>query len=306
MKQDPTIAKILVGIDEEDAADHAVRAGFALAEALDAKIELLHAARMEVPRWVGNILGPLPGLSEQLRSAARASRTRHLSRVLEDTPHGALEELLTVVQERPAKAILAHANTHNADLIVLGGHRDAGLFRFGSTARTVLGRSKCPVWVQAEPVRKIGTILVAIDMSLNSEIALRMGALLASKLGAKVVVFHSFVPPYFSYDDPPVDLGLGPTYGFEEFQKAEQAHFEKTVAGFDWGDVKFSTTFSEGNPAQRILRIQDSVDLIVMGTHGRTGLARAILGSQAYAVIKEAHRPVLAIPNPEHEYPETG
>lgn len=304
MRRRPGITRIVVGIDEGDVADHAVRAGFSLAAAFDARIGLLHAVPMDVPKWIVHVLGPLPGVSERLRSAARASRLEHLKAIVPDIAGGALDELLTVVQNKPAKAILDHSRSVGADLIVLGGHRNAGMLRFGSTARSVLGHSRCPVWVQAEPVRKIETILVAIDMSPNSEVALHLGAELATKLGADVVVFHSFVPPYFSYDDPPVDLG--PTYGFEDFKEAEQQHFEKTVAEFDWGDVKVSTTFSEGSPARRILDAEETVDLIVMGTHGRTGLARAILGSQAHAVIAQAQRPVLAIPNPEHQYTEAG
>jgi nucleotide-binding universal stress UspA family protein len=42
-----------------------------------------------------------------------------------------------------------------------------------------------------------------------------------------------------------------------------------------------------------------------MGTHGRSGLARAFLGSQADNVIKDAQRPVLAVPNPNSAYPES-
>ncbi len=162
------------------------------------------------------------------------------------------------------------------------------------------------MWVQAEPLAKIEKILAAIDMSPNSELTLQMARELGSRLGATVMVFHSLVPPYFSYDDPSVDLGAGPTFGFEEFKTAEKEHVEKMVADFDWRGVEVQTTFLDGNPAQGILDRQEFVDLIVMGTHGRTGLARAILGSQAYNVIKEARVPVLAVPNPERQYPESG
>ena len=297
-----TITRILVGVDEQDAADHAVRAGVLLAGALEARLDLLHAAPMEVPRWVANVVGSSSLVTEELILAARTSRVAHLSPILEQERHGSADELLTVVTGKPASVILDHAENNGIDLIVLGGHRSRGVLHFGSTARTVLGRSKCPVWVQSEPVETIDRIMAAIDMSPNSHLTLEMARELASQLRASVTVFHSFVAPYFSYADPPLDLDLGPTYGFEEFKTAEREHFEKTVAEFDWRDVKVETMFSEGNPVQAILKSEDSVDLIVMGTHGRTGLARAILGSQAYGVIQGSSRPVLAVPNPERPY----
>ena len=146
-----------------------------------------------------------------------------------------------------------------------------------------------------------------IDMELitPTDLTLQMARELGSRLGATVMVFHSLVPPYFSYDDPSVDLGAVPTFGFEGFKTAEKEHVNKMVADFDWRGVEVQTTFLDGNPAQGILDRQEFVDLIVMGTHGRTGLARAFLGSQAYNVIKEARVPVLAVPNPERQYPES-
>ena len=304
MKEEPRIRRILVGMDELNAADHAVKAGVLLAEAFDAKLQLLHAATLEVPQWISKVAGPLSTVTEKLLQAAKSSRTGHLNKILTAPWQGSVVELLTVVREKPARAILDRAETSKTDLIILGGHRRRGVFHFGTTARTVLGRSKCPVWVQAEPLHKIERILAAVDMSPNSDATLQLARTLASKFGATVLVFHSFVPPYFSYDDPPVDLGVGPAYGFEKFKAAEREHFEKIVAEFDWRGVAVETTFSDGNPTQGILDLELGVDLTVMGTHGRTGLARAILGSQAYGVIKEAHKPVVSVPNPGRQYPE--
>lgn len=305
MVEEPGIRRILVGVDEATAADHAVRAGVMLADAFGADLELLHAAHLNIPRWFGHIAEPPGRLAERLLQAARISRKGHLKELLDAPWSENLDNLLTVVPGKPARAILDWAES-NADLIVLGGHRPRGALHFGATARAVLGGSKCPVWVQAEPLVKVERILAAVDMSPNCQATLRMARALGSKLGASVLVFHSFVPPYFSYDDPPLDLGAGPTYGFEEFKTAERQHFEKIITEFDWRGVKVETTFSDGNPAQGILNLEGAVDLTVMGTHGRTGLARAILGSQAYGVIVEAHKPVLVVPNPEREYAGAG
>ena len=60
----------------------------------------------------------------------------------------------------------------------------------------------------------------------------------------------------------------------------------------------------EGYPFPRIIEIarKHEVDLIVMGTHGRTGLAHALLGSVAEKVVRKAPCPVLTVKHPEHEF----
>src|SRR4051812_49113310 len=65
-------------------------------------------------------------------------------------------------------------------------------------------------------------------------------------------------------------------------------------------DVKISISGVEGAPGESIPRIADEerYDLIVVGTHGRTGLRHILLGSIAEAVVRHAHRPVLTIHEP--------
>jgi len=64
--------------------------------------------------------------------------------------------------------------------------------------------------------------------------------------------------------------------------------------------VPIDTQLREGAPAEEILRVADDVgaDLVVIGTHGRRGLARALLGSVAEHVIRTSHRPVVTIRGP--------
>ena len=63
--------------------------------------------------------------------------------------------------------------------------------------------------------------------------------------------------------------------------------------------MEWTSRFAEGRSVPTILESQDSIDLIVMGSHGRTGLNAAVLGNTAYSVLRKAEVPVLAIRRPE-------
>jgi len=105
----------------------------------------------------------------------------------------------------------------------------------------------------------------------------------------------------FAYDGDSSEPA-GPHYVIDDVRKTERTEFEAFVEDFDWQGVGATTITAEGEPWTEILARQDDCDLIVMGTHGRTGLARAVLGSVAYRVLKGAHRPILVVPLPEHAF----
>lgn len=304
MKQDQCITHITVGIDEQGAADHAVRAGFALAEAFDARLDLVHAVRVDLPPWMEKALLHHPNLVWNVLLAAKNSRIAHLHEVVDKARLGSPDDLITVEEGKPSKVIGNHALEKRSDLIVLGGHRHRKGFHIGSTARAVMAHSRCPVWVQSDPIAKIERILAAIDMSPDSRLVLAMARDLGSRLGAKVCVFHSFVPPHFPYQIPAAAFDAPNDHGFEDFKAAEREQFDRIVAALDWRSVEHDTRFAQGDAVEGILAMQDSADLIVMGTHGRTGLSRALLGSQSYRVLRKAHRPVLVVPDPEREFEE--
>jgi len=75
-----------------------------------------------------------------------------------------------------------------------------------------------------------------------------------------------------------------------------QRELDALAAGLD--EVNVGTVIGHGDPGNEIVRIaqEEAADLIVMSTHGRTGLKHLVLGSVAEKVMRNAHRPVLTIP----------
>jgi len=295
------LESIVVGVSDGEVSDEAVRAGLDLGRRFGASIELVHAVAVPYPIWT-SVDSSFPAASNaEALTAAWKHQTGRLGRLLGDRlGERTIEDVLRVLPGPTAKVLLARASQLKADLIVLGPHSRRSLFDFGSTARGVLAMAPCDVWVQPVPFGPIRRLLVPIDLSAESAHVLAKARWLAASLGAAVRTLHCWSTPALAASQ---GLGLGyplagPSCSFDDARDATQAEFEQTVAAFDWGDVPNEAVFLEGEPTRSILEEQGSADLIVMGTHGRTGLGAAVLGNVAYGVLKSAELPVLAIRHP--------
>jgi nucleotide-binding universal stress UspA family protein len=77
---------------------------------------------------------------------------------------------------------------------------------------------------------------------------------------------------------------------------------DRWVAVFKRDDVPTESIFLDGEPVAAILEKGKSADLVVMGTHGRTGLSRFLMGSVAYGALKHTTAPMLVVPSPDHAW----
>jgi nucleotide-binding universal stress UspA family protein len=136
------------------------------------------------------------------------------------------------------------------------------------------------------------TILHPTDFSERSEFAFRLACALARDHGAHLVVTHVAHVPMAIYAE-----GAVPPKP-EEFQDELLDKLQQIQPVED--DIQVSHRLEEGNPAMEILRMAEltQADLIVMGTHGRRGLARFLMGSVAEQVVRQATCPVLTVKMP--------
>jgi nucleotide-binding universal stress UspA family protein len=139
----------------------------------------------------------------------------------------------------------------------------------------------------------IHTILHPTDFSPNSDYALHLATALARDHGARLILLH--VRPI-----PTVVYGYGEAVLPPETEDL-QAELERVHVGDP--NVQVSRHFEEGDPVTQILNVAEEshVDLIVMGTHGRRGLSRLVMGSVAEQVVRRAPCPVLTVRTPFHE-----
>ncbi|HWG43124.1 MAG TPA: universal stress protein [Gemmataceae bacterium] len=141
----------------------------------------------------------------------------------------------------------------------------------------------------------LATILHPTDFSEHSEFAFRLACALARDYNARLVLLHVMPPPMIVYAGGPVPAETWPNTEEvkEQLQQLEaQAH-----------RVRVESQVMEGGPVDMILRAveETNADLIVMGTHGRTALARLLLGSVAELVLRKAPCPVLTAKHPKQQ-----
>jgi nucleotide-binding universal stress UspA family protein len=138
----------------------------------------------------------------------------------------------------------------------------------------------------------IRAILHPTDFSDRSKWAFHLACSLAHDHGARLLVFHAASPVAVAYvegfvPEPPADFW-------------DQLQSRLREVRPDDPSITVDYLLTEGDPAPEILRAaaQHRCDLIVMGTHGRSGIGRLVLGSVAEEVIRKATCPVISIKAP--------
>jgi nucleotide-binding universal stress UspA family protein len=141
----------------------------------------------------------------------------------------------------------------------------------------------------------IKTILHPTDFSERSKYAFRLACVLARSTGARIVVLHVSEPPLDTLIQAAVS-GVA-----EETIVSARMH----LASFEARGIKMEHRMVEGDPASAIVQAATATncDMIVMGTHGRSGLNRLLMGSVAEAVVRHALCPVLTVKTPLAEAP---
>jgi nucleotide-binding universal stress UspA family protein len=141
--------------------------------------------------------------------------------------------------------------------------------------------------------KAFGRILVPVDGSEVAEKAAQKALALAKSLDTKVVVMHVINIDLYAYQTElvyPTEIPLQ-----ELFQKEGHAYLDEIVTLGEEMGVTVSEKLVEGHPAEEIIQEAHEDDLIVMGSKGRTGLDRLLLGSVAENVARHASCPVMIV-----------
>jgi nucleotide-binding universal stress UspA family protein len=137
----------------------------------------------------------------------------------------------------------------------------------------------------------VHTILFPTDFSECAQQAFPFACSLARDCGARIVVLHVSLPP-LSHEKLEADRNPDEYYG-PLLQMLREMHAAKE-------NVQVDHRLEEGDPPKRILEAAQELNagLIIIGTHGRSGLARLLLGSVAEQVLRQASCPVLTVKTP--------
>mgnify|MGYP006278244327 CR=1 FL=1 len=231
----------------------------------------------------------------------------HLANLIDsvDQPSHPVDlDALTLVQNRvdapsASDAITSYSTEEEIDLIVLGTHGRRGLQRLliGSVAEDVLRTAPCPVLTvragdQVVPAWNVSNILAPVDFSEASKKAVLHAKELALTYGAQITLFHAVEEVMYpsAYGIEMADLP-----GTEIIERVEEslADMARDEIGYEHVQVDSSI----GYAPSAILNYVDTtdVDLIVIATHGRSGLERLLLGSVTERVVRRVSTPVFVV-----------
>lgn len=291
--------RIVIAVDGSDEATRAATHGLELAAAFDASVDVLHVVERRALRLA--------------RSADETDRLRERGEAILETVEAAASEIdqpvtTELVEGDPSVRITERASERDASLIVVGrrGLTGSGRRLLGGVAERVLHRSDVPVLVVPGTDRAAGSedgydrVLVPTDGSENAELATPHGVAIAREYGATV---HVLTVVDLQAAGGPFDVG-GLDGEFVDRLEARGADAVESVAA-DVADaapdldvetvVRRTTTANRIAAGVREYVADRDVDLVVMGSHGRSNLRGRLLGSVASGVLRTVDVPVLVV-----------
>jgi nucleotide-binding universal stress UspA family protein len=146
-------------------------------------------------------------------------------------------------------------------------------------------------------MRGFARILVPTDFSPPSTAALATAKALAARFGASIHVIHVLEDPYVTTSFASEVYGYLPTGIKESWQREAQTHLDALLTPDETTQFRVTTKVLFGSPARAIVDYARDyqMNLIVMGTHGRGGVAHLLLGSVTERVVRTADCPVLTV-----------
>ncbi|QDG53677.1 universal stress protein [Persicimonas caeni] len=290
---------VLAAIDFSKNSHAALCHAAHLARAGDGKLVVAHSVvhADEDAFWRHLVQTPWE-VPERIRKVAE-SRLRETVREVLDDDEMPADVSYVVELKSAADGILAAADAHNADLLVLGS-TGAGPLKnvlLGSSAEHVVRSSEIPV-LTVPPEAKgesFHKILAPVDFSDFSRKSLELAADLARQNDAELLILHAFALPAASL--ALLDM-QAPPESVEAYEEQKWAEFDQFIEEFDLTDLDSSRLLRISTPSAAIDNVADEegVDLICMGTAGHRGLKRVMLGSTAARVLRHPPCAVMTVP----------
>ena len=301
---------ILVGVDlTQGAVSGAPALGLGNREAVERAIWLAHQNVAKL-----HFISVLHMSERALKMLADNDR-EHLSRTVADAIQLALANLVREAMAAGVEAsgsfvlgrswveIIRQVLRHKHDLVIVGARHVHGLRRvlFGSTAMKLLRKCPCPVWVTKPGLESDAmNVLVASDLTPIGVEALSLGLSLRELAGARVHVFHAVQYPLELHWSTGIPDDA--TNAYHQKARAEalydlQRQLDLASEGDSTDGVSLHVADVVGVPDINILHfIQDhKIDLLVIGTMARSGIAGMLTGNTAESLLPELSCSVLAI-----------
>ena len=270
------LEKIILAHDFSKSSENVVSIAIELARIFHSKIIPIHVLPNDV-------------VNEKVRLLLDETATTKLEKTSERIKSEGAEAGEPILEfGSPYEEIVEAAEAVSANLILTGSgaHQKEGKFQLGITTERIIQRSEKPVFVIKEGMPlNVQNILCPVDFSETSKRALKNAITMARRFKAELTVLSVCELQGLTW------FTSGKDRAEENKNRCTQhkARFVKFLEEFNLSDLNWSRDVRKGNPAEEILNTisEKMVDLLVMGTVGRTGLNRLVLGSVTEKVVRE-------------------
>ncbi len=286
------LRRIVVGYAPTPDSEHALRSALVLAAQAKALVYVLHVVE-PYPVYIKLRFPNIPAQTA-LEEAVTKMRSQLAERI--QHPDCAQVKIESDVQiGKPFVKLITGCKEWKGDAIVVGASTQGENRFLGSTGERVLRKSPVPVLIAKRDL-PLGpkTILVPTDFSACSKQAAQEALTLARGFGGRVVFLHVLDIRYIHPSTYGVDAILVPPIKPEDLEPDWQEFLHELPVG---GGLLWEKQTREGRAAQVIAETASEVgaDVIVIGTHGRSGIAHMLLGSVAEQVLRTAPCSVLTV-----------
>jgi nucleotide-binding universal stress UspA family protein len=295
--------RILVPLDGSRLAECALQPALSVAALSGAEMILLNVpfVREIYPTSSAGYDGLVPG---QMVDAPRDMIQEYLENLQARWSRSDVDIQTLIIDGDEASVIVETASAEDVDLIVMTTHGHTGLTRWvlGSVTERVLRDTPCPVLIMRNDV-PVKNVLITLDGSSNAEQALEPGLAVARALGAAVrllCVAETKRVDLVASAEIEEAVTIGTSKPLADEHAALELYLSLLCADRDWKGVDVSYEIIDGKPVAAILDYADTnaCDLIVMATHGRTGLRRWLYGSVSGKVMRSAKGAMLIVRPP--------
>ena len=268
------LKNILVAIDFSESSENELNNSIQFAKMFNSKITLIHV----LPDDIGN---------DKVKALVEKAATNQLKEINNKISNEEIETGEPILDYgRYSDCIVNASDRINANLVIIGAgeKKKKDKFQLGITAENIIRKSDKPVFVVKNNQQlDINHIICPIDFSQESSRALKNAIIMARMFKAKLVVLS--VHPLFRQSFTKLEAAKIN----EQRRKDHEVEFHKFIKPFNFVDVNIEMVLKGGDPALEILKSikKTKSDLVIMGTTGRSGINKVLMGSVTEKVVRE-------------------
>jgi nucleotide-binding universal stress UspA family protein len=285
------LERVIVGHDLSSGGANALESAVVLARRCEARLRVIHVIE---PRHHSRHVSQSKSGQTKIEERARRSGA-DLEHILESATDCRRRVDYDVRVGEPFFELILAACASHADLIIVGGPDRQSFHLLGGTAERLVRRSFAPVLISHKPLSpSAGRFLVPTDFSLEARQAAEVGINLAKSFGGQIFLFHAFDPTPW-YGTPCTEETLGLMTIPEITMDDVAADWTSFLGRLPTGSAPWQTRTEEGRPVDMIVQYAKEIDanLIIMGTHRRTGLDRILPDSVAEGLARRSSTSLL-------------